>query len=68
MNKIMREIHARVWAKKMYDCNNLICDLQKGQRFSFPNSNTVYTYSGRGWYKNNKKSFKTGMFTACTIV
>ena len=65
MNKMMREVNARVWAKKLYDCDALICDLQKGQQFSFPNSEKIYTYSGRGWYRGTEKSFRTGMLTAC---
>lgn len=62
-----REINASVWATQLYGENaTLICYLSKGEKFSFPNSDKVYTYSGRGWYRNaNNKSFRTGTFTAC---
>ena len=65
--RMQREIGAGVWARKMYgDEATLVCYLQKGDKFSFPKSDKIYTYSGRGWYKNEKGvSFRTGTLTAC---
>ncbi len=63
---MLRELHARTWAKRLYDCDFLLCDLSRGDLFSFPNSALVHVYLGRGWYKSkhNVKASRVGVRTA----
>lgn len=63
--KMQREIGARVWANKIYGTQTLICDLVKGNSFRFPLSQKIYSYVGKGWYRDDKRAYRTGVYTAC---
>jgi hypothetical protein len=67
MNATMtREIGARVWAKKIYGCDHLVCDLKRGDLFSFPESVNIHEYLGRGWYRATgaSRAYRIGTRTA----
>lgn len=60
-----RDIAASVWAKNMGG-TTIIKYLAVGERFTFPQSETVMVYRGRGWYspEGSKQRFRTGIRTA----
>lgn len=66
-SKEARYIAAKSAAKKFFDCDYVIADLDKGDVFRFPRLKDLFVYGGRGWYKpteNAKRSHRVGIFTA----
>ena len=67
VNKLeQREIAARSAALKFFGAAHLVCDLKPGDWFTFPKSDKLHRYSGRGWYRSaeHRKAGRVGMFTA----
>lgn len=59
------KMYAYIFASKTCPGAVPLLDLKKGDVFSWPHGGANYTYSGKGWYKNEKKqSFRANVKTA----